>query len=234
MALESIKQTLVEQTTRLRTIGTVKTPAVVHMHGVVDTLRQDVERILDETTESWTNALDTQIAEPLALAHNQFDTSDHFFLGFSKVVPFLQLVVFMITVCHVVLRLPRRGTVWMFQMCSKIITAAFSFLPSIPHPIATILDKFPVDIGTTMKPLCLEGKSLVYASCPKCHAIYRPKFPDDKAGNTSKVPVYPLQCDAVWHGVLCEELLVRPKSIGTRRLDIYVPIRPYVVFDFKD
>ncbi|KAG6893999.1 hypothetical protein C0992_007886, partial [Termitomyces sp. T32_za158] len=74
MALESIKETLVEQTTRLRTIGTVKTPAVVHMHGVVDTLRQDVERFLDETTESWTNVLDTRIAEPLALAHNQFDT----------------------------------------------------------------------------------------------------------------------------------------------------------------
>ncbi|KNZ79093.1 hypothetical protein J132_02459 [Termitomyces sp. J132] len=92
MALESIKQTLVEQTTRLRTIGRVKTPAVVHMHGVVNTLWQDVQRFLDETTESWTNALDTQIAEPLALAHSQFNTSDHFFLGFSKVVPFLQLV----------------------------------------------------------------------------------------------------------------------------------------------
>ena len=149
---------------------------------------------------------------------------DHFFLGFSKVVPFLQLVVFMITVCHVVLRIPRRGTVWMFQMCNKIISAALSFLPSILHPVAAILDKFPVDIRTAMKPLCLEGKFLVYASCPKCHAIYRPKFPDNKAGNTSKVPVYSQQCNAIRHGVLCKELLVRPKSIGIHRLDIYVPI----------
>ncbi|KAG5329343.1 hypothetical protein C0989_009650 [Termitomyces sp. Mn162] len=59
MALELIKQTLVEQTTHLHTIGRVKTPAVMHMHGVVDTLRQDVQWFLDKTTESWTNALDT-------------------------------------------------------------------------------------------------------------------------------------------------------------------------------
>ena len=76
MALESIKQTLVEQITRLRTIGTVKTPAVVHMHDVVDNLRWEVERFLDKTTESWQSALDKQIAEPIALAHSQFDTSE--------------------------------------------------------------------------------------------------------------------------------------------------------------
>ena len=76
MALELIKQTLVEQTTHLRTIRTVKTPAVVHMHDVVDNLRWEVERFLDETTESWQSALDKRIAEPIALAHSQFDTSE--------------------------------------------------------------------------------------------------------------------------------------------------------------
>lgn len=76
MTLESIRQTLVEQTTRLHTIGSVKTPAVMHMHSVVNILCQEVERFLDETTESWKSALDKRISEPIALARIQFDTSE--------------------------------------------------------------------------------------------------------------------------------------------------------------
>ena len=97
----------------------------------------------------------------------------HFLSGFPGVVPFLQAMILMITVCHVILRLPRHGTYWLFEMCEKILylavqavpvmSQAFSFLPS---------GKFPRDIRSAMKSLTLEGKTEDYAACPVCLTIY--------------------------------------------------------------
>ncbi|KAG6904252.1 hypothetical protein DXG01_011449, partial [Tephrocybe rancida] len=243
-ALQNLQLALREDSMRLRSLSTIKTPAIMESHILVKAARDDLENDLDSMQLSWQRVVDRRVAEPLRMAESVLDTSDHFILGFSDIEPFQQLVVIMAMVCHVVLHLPRRGTYWLFAMCEKIIETILMPLYLLRHLIPAnllkVLDHFPREIRTAMKPLRLEGKFEVYAACPKCHATYRPiaspAIPGEGKGSKAKkqFPVYQKHCTAERHGTTCEELLLRPKSIGGRRLAFYVPIRPYIYFDFED
>ena len=94
-----------------------------------------------------------------------------------------------------------------------------------------ILSDFLVDPGTATKYFHLDGKSIIYAVCPngKCHHTYKPTL----EGN-SPISIYPKFCTykEYSNGVQCGEHLTRPRYI--KGIDIEVPIKTFVAFDFKD
>lgn len=100
------------------------------------------------------------------------------------------------------------------------------YLPSpIPKYFIDMLKSFPRDIRAATSHFNLEGKATVHAACPNCHTTYEPTY-------DGAIPVYQQRCNARKHGARCGELLVQPKTI--RGHQIFVPIMPYVAFDFKD
>lgn len=100
------------------------------------------------------------------------------------------------------------------------------YLPSpIPKYFIDMLKSFPRDIRAATSHFNLEGKATVHAACPNCHTTYEPTY-------DGAIPVYQQRCNARKHGARCGELLVQPKTI--RGHQIFVPILPYVAFDFKD
>ncbi|KAG5715117.1 hypothetical protein E4T56_gene17600, partial [Termitomyces sp. T112] len=243
-SLSHIRQGVIEQRTRLIPMATSKIPAVVESYRAVSAVYDDVFLLLEATTQSWQDALQKRIDDSRATAGNAFDSAAHFFTGFTGVAPVLQAVILMIAVCHVILRFPRRGTYWLFEMCEKILNLVVETVPAASQAFSFLTSgKFPRDIRSAMKSLKLERESEVYATCPACHTIYRALQRGSQGGKNHKgeeedipdsIPVYPQRCTAKRHGHKCKELLVRPKSIGERKLTIFVPVRPYVVFDFKD
>ena len=134
----------------------------------------------------------------------------------------------MIAACHIILRVPRRGTSWLFSMCKIIIeTVLHAVVDLVPASFTRPLRNFPHDIRAAMSQLNLEGNVTVYAVCPGCHAIYKPTMVDG-------IPTYPQQCHAHHHGIRCKEQLVRPKGFGKHKVQVYIPILPFLSFDFKD
>jgi hypothetical protein len=94
-----------------------------------------------------------------------------------------------------------------------------------------LLSDFPADPDTATKHFHLDGKSTIYAVCPngKCHQTYKPTFEGD-----SPIPIYPTHCThkEYSNGARCGERLTRPRCI--KGIDIEVPIKTFVSFDFKD
>lgn len=93
------------------------------------------------------------------------------------------------------------------------------------------MSDFPTDVRPAMKAFHLDGKSTIYAVCPKptCHRTYKPIFEHD-----SPIPTYPIYCSHREYrdGKRCKERLLRPHII--KGIEIHVPIKKYVSFDFKD
>lgn len=152
--------------------------------------------------------------------------------------PIIQLAIFMIVCCHVILGLPRRGCSWLFAMSGYIVqTTMFRLLgidrpDRLPADEADILNTFPKDVRTAMAQFNLESKATIYAVCPKCHQTYAPTYEDN-----NPIPVYPEFCGfkpkpGRRRGRKCRELLVRPKILNGHKFR--VPIKTFVAFDLKD
>lgn len=130
----------------------------------------------------------------------------------------------MIVACHAILDLSRRGCHWLFDMTAFVIqTTVLKAMQSMPTYFQGMLSDFPRDIRTVIKEFRLDAAETILAICPKCHTAYHP---------TNKRPAYTYQkvCNSRRYGSLCKELLLRPKQ-GSQ---VGVPIKPYVVFSFKD
>jgi hypothetical protein len=115
-------------------------------------------------------------------------------------------------------------------MCRFIVqTTIYKALGDNPLTayLQAVLSGIPLDIRNAIEVFELEGKSTIYAVCPKCHTTYAP----DYVGQHS-IPLYKERCTFRRYGSRCGELLVRPKTIQNIRVN--VPIKPYVVFDFTD
>jgi hypothetical protein len=151
----------------------------------------------------------------------------HFANAFGRSKSIVQLVILMVVACHVVLGLPRRGCVWLFSMAQYIIqtTTQYLYRDDLPPYWREVLGTFPRDVRTATTQFHLEAKATVYAACPRCHCTYEPTYKDG-------IATYRERCSYHRHGSSCGELLVRPKMI--QNYQIFVPIKPYVAFDFKD
>lgn len=114
-----------------------------------------------------------------------------------------------------------------YLILQTAILKAFGDRERVPVYFRDILGQFPKDIRTASAQLRLEGKSTIYAVCPSCHQSYAPSL-------EGSIPIYSQRCNYRKYsgGSRCGELLVRPKLIYDHT--IFVPIKPYIVFDFKD
>ena len=140
----------------------------------------------------------------------------------------------MVIACRVILGFSRRSSCWLLSMTAYIIQTTVSLALGLEdedtlknHPfLRHILPEFPKDDRAMMKKLPLDTNATVYAACPACHATYAPVATKDR------IPSYLEQCTFRRYGSQCGEPLVRPKVI--EGVTTWIPIRPYIVFDFKD
>jgi len=152
----------------------------------------------------------------------------HYQIMFGGAMAIIQLVTLMVVAVHVLLGLPRRGSHWLFSMVEYILevcSAKLSISGTLPPYFQEMFKNFPRDIRTATAVFDLEPEATVYATCPKCHEIHQTHLVDG-------VPTYRERCNSHKFGSRCGQLLVRPKKISKRK--IYVPVLPYVSFDFKD
>ena len=117
-------------------------------------------------------------------------------------------------------------------MLQYIVQLAFMKIhPNLSPREQKLMSDFPVDPRSATAQFHLEGKSVIYAVCPnpKCHQTYRPTFEGD-----SPVPRYPRFCrhKHLKNGPLCKEPLTKPRIVVG--VELHVPIKPFVSFDFKD
>jgi len=144
----------------------------------------------------------------------------------------IQVSIFVMVGLRIVLNVPRRGCCFLLAMLQYILQLALSRSTFRLSPGDwKLLSDFPKDPDTAIKHFQLDGKSVIYAVCPngKCHQTYKPTFEDG-----SPIPIYPKYCThkEYSNGAHCRELLTRPRRI--KDVDIDVPIKTFVLFDFKD
>lgn len=155
---------------------------------------------------------------------------DHLFGSIlpNALIP-VQIIAYMVTVCSVLLMFSRRGCSWLLAMSRVAIDQSFELAVGSQRSrtMNSIVDTFPKDPPTVIDKFRLDSKCTTYAVCPSCHHLYPPI-------STDPIPVYRERCNYRRYdrGAKCTELLCRPTtSHGILR---YVPIKPFVSFDFKD
>ncbi|KAF8059014.1 hypothetical protein FPV67DRAFT_1454560 [Lyophyllum atratum] len=169
--LNSIASSIALESTKLQTISFVKTPAVVAIHRQVYLCLQDVEADCRGAIETWRVVLEK-------LDEEHFAQGKHHQPLFEGVKPLLQVVMLMVTVCHVVLRLPRRGTFWLFTLTKYIIEFAVKKALNsdyLPDYFNNLVENFPRDIRAAGKPFTVDGKSEVYATFPSIERSVTPR-----------------------------------------------------------
>ena len=144
----------------------------------------------------------------------------------------IQVSIFLMVALRVVLNVPRGGCHFLLVMLQYVLQLALSRSSSQLSPSdRKLLSDFPADPDTATKHFHLNGKSIMYAVCPngKCHQTYKPTFEDGLP-----IPIYPKYHThkEYSNGAQCGERLTRPRHI--KDVDIEVPIKTFVSFDFKD
>jgi len=158
---------------------------------------------------------------------------DHHFRPLLRGVdPLIQLSIFMAVVCNIILDVPARGCHFILSMLQYIVQVCLMrHSTDLAQGDKKLLSDFPVDIRSAARQFRLEGKSTIIAVCPdpKCHRTHKPTFSDD-----SPIPSYPTFCHhrQFAGGKQCKERLLRPRVISG--VEIQVPIKTFVAFDFKD
>ena len=156
--------------------------------------------------------------------------TDHHFRSILRGVdPILQVSVFMVVACHIVLGVGHWGCNFMLSMLQYVVQLAFMHSQSrlLQHD-QKVMSDFPGDIRSATAQFLLDRKHTIYTVCPnpKCHHTHKPVFNGD-----SPIPNYPMYCTYVKYGKWCKEHLLWPCVYGS---NVQVPIKPFVYFDFKD
>ncbi|SJK99061.1 uncharacterized protein ARMOST_02346 [Armillaria ostoyae] len=161
-----------------------------------------------------------------------FFLASHFQPLLQQTKPVIQLVAYMVVVCHVMLMFTRLGSTWIFDMTRTIVENAMTVMIR-PRELAgedkNMIDKFPRDVPSAEKQFHLEPKCVTYAACPSCNHLYPPLSSD-----SSPFPTYTECCNFRQYpqGPRCKTLLIRPTTVNHQVK--HVPIKPFVSFDFKD
>jgi Transposase family tnp2 len=132
----------------------------------------------------------------------------------------------MVVACHIILKTARRGCNFILGMLQYIVQLALMRdHANLSQRDQKLMSDFPGDIRSILEQFYLDGRSTIYAVCPnpKCHCTYKPTF-----DGVSPIPQYPMYCT---HRE-CEERILRPRRMNN--VEIQVPIKRFVYFDFKD
>jgi hypothetical protein len=138
----------------------------------------------------------------------------------------------MVTVCHVLLGVSRRGCTFMLSMIQYIIHLTLLRLgPDLSQGDEKLLSDVPTDHRASERAFSLDAKTTILAVCPNpnCHFTYEPRFQND-----SPIPIYPDTCTHLEFpdGKKCGTPLLKPRR--TNGHTIHLPIKPFVAFSFKD
>jgi len=118
---------------------------------------------------------------------------DHFFRPILPAVdPILQLSIFIVIACQVILGTSREGSKFIFKTLQYLVQLCFMRgNPNLTTRDRKLLSDFPVDPRPTEKAFHLESETVIYAVCPDraCQAIYAPTIRDN-----SPIPTYPSRC----------------------------------------
>lgn len=138
----------------------------------------------------------------------------------------------MVTVCHVLLGVSRRGCTFMLQMIQYIIQLTLLRLgPDLSQGDEKLLSDIPSDPRATEKAFSLDNKTSIFAVCPNpnCHFTYEPTFRCD-----SPIPIYPDTCNhrEFRGGKKCGTPLLKRRCVNGHT--IHLPIKPFIAFSFKD
>jgi len=146
----------------------------------------------------------------------------------------MQVLLFMVVACQVILHVPRRGCNWILDMVKIAIELAFKPAKGnmSPHQ-QKILNDFPADIRAGTNEFKLDGRSTVYAVCPSCNKNYAPTY-ESTVNGSDPVARWPSICMYRKRkgGRCCRERLLRKRVSNGK--EVMVPIKPFVYFDFKD
>ncbi len=156
----------------------------------------------------------------------------HFKSILSDVDPVLQVTLFMVVTCQVLLGVGRRGCGFILNMIGYIIQLTLLRMGSVLSQRDTkLLSDIPVDIRTAEKHFSLQNQHTIYAVCPNpaCHYTYKPQFTPD-----SPVPIYPSQCThrEFPNDPVCGTHLLKSHSIAGHTVSL--PIKSFVAYSFKD
>src|SRR5271169_4972828 len=156
----------------------------------------------------------------------------HFKPVLQNVNPVLQVTLFMVTVCHILLGVSRRGCTFMLRMAQYIIHLTLLRLgPNLSQGDEKLLSDIPIDPHATEKAFCLDNKTTILAVCPNpnCHFTYEPTFQGD-----SPIPIYPDTCNhhEFKGGRKCGTSHLKPRCMNGHT--IHLPIKPFIAFSFKD
>ena len=138
----------------------------------------------------------------------------------------------MVTVCHVLLGVSRRGCTFMLSMIQYIIRLSLLHLgPDLSPGDEKLLSDIPTDHLATERAFSLDARTTIFAVCPNpnCHSTYEPRFRDD-----SPIPIYPDTCTHLEFrdGKKCGTPLLKPRR--TNGHTIHLPIKSFIAFSFKD
>lgn len=141
----------------------------------------------------------------------------------------------MALVCNISVGLSQKGCQFLLWMTHYIVQTCFlsivESLEQLPSSLREMITgSWPRDIRTVRQTFQLDAKETIYAVCPSktCHQTYAPV----RSGGSD---IYPLSCTAIIDketGAHCGERLCRERRIAKKV--VWVPIKPYIVFDFKD
>jgi hypothetical protein len=155
----------------------------------------------------------------------------HFKPILENVDPVLQVTLFLVVTCQVLLGVSHRGCSFLLQMVQYIMhLTLFRLGPNLSQGDEKLLSSIPTDPRMTEKAFNLRSINTIFAVCPKpdCHFNYQPTFQEG-----SPIPHYPATCShQEFRGSpKCGTPLVKPRSVNG--LTIQIPIKSFVAFSFK-
>jgi hypothetical protein len=138
-----------------------------------------------------------------------------------RVHPLTLVSVFMVLLLNVFGRVTRPWCNAVLSLLKIILSHVFSETEREKK----ILDHFPTDVRSVRKIFDLEASTIVYACCPVCSAVYKPK-------RKKKILVYPRRCT---HRRYCGHRPCGAALTQSRVQDgesVRAPTRPFAVQDF--
>lgn len=121
---------------------------------------------------------------------NPYRVGDHFNFTVDSYHPLAQIAMFIVVVGFVMMSLSRRMSELLLGLVSISVAWSFNSGPKDLKSLSDyVLKQIPQTLETVLMKFGLDGKTTIFAVCPKCHYTYAPTFPPG-----SDEPVYPECC----------------------------------------
>jgi hypothetical protein len=223
-----------------------KAPSVDKMRTSVIEQLQNVRKKIDSAKRAWSsNQKASNI--PSAKSDIHYETGlhkisieyvtiltfllDHLFKPIlPSTEPIIQLSIFLVIGCKVILGTSRRGCSFILQILQYLIQLCLMRNSELlSQRDKKMLSDFPVDPRTPEKHLNIEPKGEILAVCPNdsCQAVYSPTF-----NGASPIPIYQTYCSNNRYGRRCRQILLRPKQVQGKLISL--PIKLFVYFTPKE